>query len=659
MSNTRMSAGNYSETSAEPVGYHVGGVINNDAEYKAAPTKDSELVLNYYFTGKPFDNMGTFLANLFLDDLSNAAPVNDPDNYGIATFKTTPNSIKTMNDVGVWHAKFTPPGTFVSGDLSNAFETKYFDAAGKPDFTTAISDKDLKKAYTDGLSGVTPAPAPGAASADPNFGPKYKFDEISTKEFLEKLKKATVEPVAKNYALDLSNVIDAAGNKITKSVSDLITGTRWVRTGANTYNMITKDEKTGKDSKTKPIKIEGDDIGKLIESCFGTYITDDACKDTLLKIILADDGSKITDSSGNEITIDDKVKEIMETPLGQFAWMGEEISKIYPVIALKVLHRFGFREHTVPDANSDRDIRKIEDASHWLQSDHLEKKFGKEAINTMLSKNMTLVYYLDLVSEFVNRNSTILNPDYVGSDGEGDSSQSQYTKDLGIKQRRERKDGDVGRLRSYIQHSRQFTSFPFMTPGLQQTLSLGKPVLTPVRTGQGLGTMYGPGRLTPFSSRYVTPGLSSMYARSDGGQFGGGDGGSSYGVRQFDDGEQGSRFGAKFIKKVFDNSLSSLKAKHKTIANEKQIKETLDDIIKKEDEVFKSVALIEWYNNLMNVTNNQKTETVSASKMQALIDRHQKLVKGYHSQEDVMLKILENLYTLKGDSDYVPIDFSA
>ncbi len=100
----------------------------------------------------------------------------------------------------------------------------------------------------------------------------------------------------------------------------------------------------------------------------------------------------------------------------KFNWINapKEINKAHPVLVLKVLQAFGFREEKVYDINSVGNggkIWKIQKVNTW-KNKYLNQKFKPELVDHVMN-NSDLRVYLDLLVDYVNQNPSLINDHLV------------------------------------------------------------------------------------------------------------------------------------------------------------------------------------------------------------------------------------------------------
>lgn len=88
----------------------------------------------------------------------------------------------------------------------------------------------------------------------------------------------------------------------------------------------------------------------------------------------------------------------------------QEINNIHPEIAIHTLEKFGFKIYTTYDTFYGKDIRKIERVKNWINN-YLAHKFSQKQIENLINENRSLLDYFDLLSQYINQNPNLLNPD--------------------------------------------------------------------------------------------------------------------------------------------------------------------------------------------------------------------------------------------------------
>jgi hypothetical protein len=123
-------------------------------------------------------------------------------------------------------------------------------------------------------------------------------------------------------------------------------------------------------------------------------------------------------------------------------------------------------------------------------------------------------------------------------------------------------------------------------------------------------------------------------------------------LQRFPSSKASKAVGSKYIKEIFNFALQDLRAKGKSLnAQDKaRLEKQFNALETLENSVARSVAYIEEYNNLLRVFKDRTTETLSEDKLQRFVSRYANQQKNYLSQEDYLLKILQELDSLSGQN---------
>jgi hypothetical protein len=309
------------------------------------------------------------------------------------------------------------------------------------------------------------------------------------------------------------------------------------------------------------------------------------------------------------------------------------INEMHPLIALRTLQKFGFREHDVYDNQAGTTIRKIESVDHWKNSDFMKERF-KDSKGAALPIDDILTQYLELVTEFVNSNPGILNSGFRGQtdEGVGHLVSSDYVRSLGIKQRVEPSHGK-GKF-----YSRLGTHMKTSMYGNSHNLS-------PFRaSASGYSTPYGSMR---------TLGITGVL---QGRQHGGADSGVI--LRGFNEASDAPH-GAVFISEVVKSALNDLRNSGRYIKNDdlRQIDSTLNRISKDEEKLLKLVAMIEQYNRMMESHKDYKVEGLSLGKLKEMVDKYS-TVAGRYFNDQQAVQVLLSAFEKQSPDKGRPIDIT-
>ena len=361
------------------------------------------------------------------------------------------------------------------------------------------------------------------------------------------------------------------------------------------------------------------------KDCYSTQISQGLCKEYIYKCLI----------KGDKKHLNHCIDTIKMSDLRKKA--SDEINNMHPVVALRTLQQFGFRRHKVLDSESGMMLKKIEDVSHWLEH-YARKNYEESIFQKLVYNNGDVLYYLDLLAQFVNANPGILNPDYDGPTDEscGKWKQTQWGEKL-LKVRECTEDEgsqlffDAAMMNAYTKLRRHgyFTRYSPFNLGRQGYL------------------------VTPFGSS-ITPSLNPVYR----GQHGGANGQSF--LKDFVQNKRAA--GGHFLKEIFEGLLHELELRHKNLdkAQVEQIRQKIKDLIRIQERLFKTLYYIEEYNHLMDAQQNYSRKTLTIDQMRRLVERHSRLRTDYMSHEEYLGKIIEGLEKLafgeNGDYKKLNID---
>jgi hypothetical protein len=373
---------------------------------------------------------------------------------------------------------------------------------------------------------------------------------------------------------------------------------------------------------------EDDELIKFLKEpheCYGTYVNgnQEQCNKFIFECLMSKDPDSL-------------VKCLNITKFKDFYQVAKtDISNLHPVLALRILQQFGFRKYKEFDETAGMDLWKVECASHWLEH-YVYKKYSKETFASMLHDNnqKQILSYLNLVSQYVNSNPSILNKDYQGACDEatGVFKVSEYAKKLSLQPRRDPYPEapsryDLMRLRSNIPFIRPTT--PFVLTSTSGRVS------------------------TPFGMD-ITPGVGLLRAQVGGGSK------CEYIIKKISEGKH--VVGANLISKYFNVLNKQLQSKGKKLSDNdyKNIMGRIEKLNKIEDEVLKSMCYIEEYNKLLDVFKDYKAEVLTEDNLKKFVQHQDKLFEKQNMNEGTLLEILIKISNLldkdaKDSKDYVPI----
>lgn len=357
-------------------------------------------------------------------------------------------------------------------------------------------------------------------------------------------------------------------------------------------------------------------ILKASHKCYGTNLNvDDAtCKRFIFECLLSQD----------EKALETCLKDI---PLKAdfFNVASQDITNLHPVLALRILQQFGFHKYPEHDDTANMQLYKVESVAHWLKT-YLEPKYGSGALNTMIQQDGQhyILAYLDLVSQYVNANPSILNKQYSGDSDEAlgklDKMKSAYGKQLGLQWEVPKPNSsfifsDVGRLRGHLQQLRASRNLPFVHVSGQR----------------GLYTPYG---------RQLTPGVSFLQT--------GGGGKCDLVFKRLN--ESGHVSGAQVIESYMNAVLSELAKRNKSLnpTDKKNIAAHLQKYREVEIELQRSLCYIDEFNTLSDVLQNYDSDILTEASLKKFVDRYSNINSKTQLTEGHLLDIIAKIQDVIG-----------
>lgn len=249
----------------------------------------------------------------------------------------------------------------------------------------------------------------------------------------------------------------------------------------------------------------------------------------------------------------------------------EEIIKMHPLVALKTLSKFGFKEVHVME--NGKQIKKVQSKDEWLTNTLSSYSTSvastvpaNENLQNIINTNNKLLDYLQMLTEYVNANPAIMNKNYTSS-SQPQAPPQQWDKQtiLGKK---------LFKTPAYIPNATALNGLNSLTQGITKGINRGKPSqsFTPFGTFTQNFNMPGP-TFTPF-----------------GVQNGG------------DNSDDIKRIGlvTKHIQKLIENTLAELELKGIKVADKQKVM----NIIKQLNELEKSLLEIFEYLHVVSVSKN-------------------------------------------------------
>ena len=276
----------------------------------------------------------------------------------------------------------------------------------------------------------------------------------------------------------------------------------------------------------------------------------------------------------------------------------DEIHKMHPLVALRTLQKFGFREHEVYDTECGKKIKKVETKDHWVKN--IMKKKLKDSF-VVIEDNDKLLNYLQLLTEYVNANPGILNRDYNGKTMESDGvvSTSDAAQKLGIKMQ--------------IVPSNKFNGLIDYTKLKSMISSYHSPIK---------------------QQNYNSPTVFQ--------QFGG------HGVSTSDLNVNHTKSTYKLLFDIIYNTLKSLKEKGKILDNI-TIKSIYDQFSALDDgnnDLFETYIYLDKYKNFQELFGDRNSEIVTISNISKLVEKEGLLIATQETNERRLVDILGSLQSL-------------
>jgi len=244
----------------------------------------------------------------------------------------------------------------------------------------------LKKAFEDLLRNNTAASAYGNLDTTGSLGDKLNCDEIIRDE------------LSKTEMDDVEMLMDDP-YKVNKE----IVKNGWTRMDDGNYEKKLND---GTRIVYKKDTSEYNQLFTAANRCFSSQLTasnENCCEwmDAVLK--------------GNS----EKLLDFINTNKISFLGDAKNINQAHPLLVLKVLKAFGFREELVYDMEKpggyNGKIWKIQTINKW-KTKYLDRKFPPAQVTSIMG-NTKLILYLSLLVDYVNANPSLINEGMVKSSG--------------------------------------------------------------------------------------------------------------------------------------------------------------------------------------------------------------------------------------------------
>lgn len=297
----------------------------------------------------------------------------------------------------------------------------------------------------------------------------------------------------------------------------------------------------------------------------------------------------------------------------------KQMQNMDPQRAYNVLKKLGFSAISLPGGSNG-----VCSVAEWCEN-FLVPKFETATVKSVLS-NTKLLAYLDMLSQYVNHNTSVMN----GSAGSGSSCATKFAKELGIKERIPMKglqaSNDINNMRKYHQFAHPLTvvSRTGANPYFKCSGSSG--------SGCGISSPFGQNILGVASSKLMMP-----MAQAGGGVVNT--------PRYVQTGGDYSVCGAKGMRELSKHVMKLMENNHKTLAaaDVATLEQNLDKLGKAETQVLDSINAIASYNGQIS---DNIPETVSIDKLKSLVQRHSRLQSRYTRHEGSILDVYAKIIAI-------------
>lgn len=299
----------------------------------------------------------------------------------------------------------------------------------------------------------------------------------------------------------------------------------------------------------------------------------------------------------------------------------DEIKNMHPILARQTLRKFGFQPEWVYDSFAHTKIRKVQSLDSWINK-VLPNYFKTDQIKQNIRENKNLLNYLSLLTQYINANPGILNKNYQGTteEAKGLFIIPPYPKALNMKLRHD-PNGIYTPAYDLSLLKKQMAFYRYLRP----PFSMG-----------AFGSNFTPG----FGFAQVGGGPRCEILLNNFNQTG------EYDVR-----------GGKVLNGIFQELISKLESRGKKISPTDLgcIKDHINKLSQLETELIRSLCYIEEYGRLIEALGDRSSETVTQRNLREFVDRHYKIMDKTHSEENMLLLILQNLQKLETEESYEAI----
>jgi len=403
-----------------------------------------------------------------------------------------------------------------------------------------------------------------------------------------------------------------------QGVVDLITRNTWLRSSSGTLYRVDKDGKHikygSKDQTTQ-------DLLQLKNNCYTTLVNgadNKECEDYVFKCLLNDD------SNSMEQCLDKLSKENF------YEGAMKEINNMHPLVALRTLEKFGFQSILGYDETARMKIRKVQSVEDWIQN-YMTKKFTSSDVQKVISggsRNTRLIEYLRLVSEFVNRNPTLLNKGFNGETDEttGKFKQSALASSLGIETRVEPNAKSAPSVELNLLQKHMKTSFHGATAS-RTPFDLSNP-FGGIGAGfpSGMGMMRGGGGSLTDALH-----IEELVSRVK----------SSKAV-----------IGGELLRDLLSNAISSLESrgKHLDSSQREEIEGNLDKVIQMQDKLSEVANCINEYITILDYFKDYNNDTLDLKNLKQMVSRRGSLMEKLKRSETNMVTTLQAITNINDES---------
>lgn len=382
----------------------------------------------------------------------------------------------------------------------------------------------------------------------------------------------------------------------TEKIDQVLKGI-WTRTGVNTWKHKLSD---GSIVRLNPgTSAFDEEIASEIQNCPAVGFSDDAgkCAEFFKNVGLSntEELAKMATSMTNEVT-------------------ASAVAKLHPRLALSILKTFGFHKKVCMDKVAGRKMHKVQTVQEWKEK-FVDKHFKDSAVATNIKGNERLCNFLNLLTQLVNGNPSVLNEEMVDVETEESRGETVVPPELAerkISAARSKKSGTPvvswGNIQSNM--NKVYGSF---SKGL-------------TFDGMSSNAPFGMDNLFPQMSMLT----SAPVVRSStwGSMAGGGDVQKTF-LQDHETGFEYSRNVGKIIMVLIDNLKRN---SNKTLTTE-EIKSIGDKLARFEDlerELYETAVNIQKYSQLLKIVEAEnKPELITVSHVKQYVDKYNHLMTRY------------------------------